>query len=441
MRPNDVNQRLAALTVPNVLAGLAVPLAGLVDTAILGHLPTPTALAGVALGSIVFDFLWGLFGFLRMSTTGLVAQARGAGKPREAQQAGLRSVLLGLAIGLMVLLVYPLLGEAAFDLLGGAPDVQQAGYAYFEQRILAAPATLCGFALLGTLLGQGRAKAVLGVALVTNLANIVLDILFVWHWQMGAAGAGQATAISQTLGTAVGLALVLPHTMRTPHVLRNLWQANAVRESLHLNAGIMVRTLLLTSAFALFTQASAAMGTVILAANAILMKVVMTASYFIDGIAFATETMVGEAAGANDTDTCETVLNTASRWGGLTGLAFAGVVVLSPAWTLGLLSDQPEVLVTATSMRGWLIAVMGFGGLAYIRDGFFVGLADGGAMWKAMAISCVLGFLPWLWVSYLTGDPNMLWIGMTLFMAFRVGTMQVLVRRRMRRLNLRPSEA
>ena len=131
-----------------MLAGFAVPLAGLVDTAILGHLPTPTALAGVALGSIVFDFLWGLFGFLRMSTTGLVAQARGAGKPREAQQAGLRSVLLGLAIGLMVLLVYPLLGEAAFDLLGGAPDVQQAGYAYFEQRILAAPATLCGFALV-----------------------------------------------------------------------------------------------------------------------------------------------------------------------------------------------------------------------------------------------------------------------------------------------------
>jgi len=434
VKPADVNRRLATLTVPNVLAGLAVPFAGLVDTAILGHLPTPTALAGVALGSIIFDFLWGFFGFLRMSTTGLVAQARGAKKMREAHQAVLRSVLLGGIIGVGVLLVYPLLGDAAFDVLGGEPEVRQAGYDYYTQRILAAPATLCGFALLGSLLGQGRAKAVLLVAVITNLSNVVLDILFVWHWDLGAAGAGQATAISQVLGTTVALALVLPATLKTPDVMRDLWNLDAVRQSMQLNKGIVIRSLLLTSAFALFTQASATMGTVVLAANAILMKVVMTASYFIDGIAFATETIVGEAAGARDPETCQQVLTTASRWGVLTGFVCAALVVGLPTWTLGLLSDHSDVLATAMSMRWWLFGVMCFGGHAYICDGFFVGLADGATMWRAMAISCVFGFLPWLLLAYSTQSPHALWTGMTVFMALRVVTMQAVVKRRMREL-------
>ena len=416
-------RRLLELSVPNVLAGLTVPLAGLVDTAVLGHLPDPRYLAGVALGSVVFDLLWGVFGFLRMGTTGLVARSRGQDDAPSGQRTLLRSMGIALGLGLVILWLREPLGEVSFAVLSGTTEVQQEGLAYYSQRILAAPAALLGFALIGGLLGEGRSKAVLLVAVLTNLCNIGLDILFVWEWGWGAGGAGLATAISQTLGCVVALGFVLPRLWQTPDLLRGLWENESLKELLVLQSDILVRTLTLMVTFACFTNISATMGTAILAANAILIKVVSLGSYFIDGIGFATETMVGEAYGREDTTEETEILSTGTRWGVMIGLVFSGAFVVAPFALLGFLTSQTEVLTSAASMTPWLLPVMGFGAAAYILDGYFLGRSDGATLRVTMVLSTSLGFLPLACIAYTLSSPHGLWGAMMLFMAFRVGTM------------------
>ena len=421
---NTTRRRLLELSVPNVLAGLTVPLAGLIDTAVLGHLPDPRYLAGVALGSIVFDLLWGVFGFLRMGTTGLVARARGQGNAPEGQRTIVRSMLLAVALGVGLLLLREPLGDVTFAFLSGTAEVQQEGLAYYSHRILAAPFALLGFALMGGLLGEGRGRAVLLIAVVSNLSNIGLDILFVWEWGWGAKGAGLATAISQTLGCLVAIGFVAPRLWQTAGLRSGLWEPLKIKSLLVLQSDILIRTLTLMITFATFTNFSAAMGTTILAANAVLIKIVSLGSFFIDGIGFATETLVGEACGREDEEAETEVLHTATRWGVLIGVTFSAAFVLAPFFFLGFLTDQHAVLNAAASMTPWLLPVMGFGAAAYILDGYFLGRSDGATMRTTMVFSAALGFFPLAAVGYVRHEVQWLWIAMVVFMAARVWTMR-----------------
>ena len=419
---SPLSRRFHALALPMVLANITVPLAGLVDAAMLGHLDDPRFLGGVALGSIVFDYVFWTFGFLRMATTGQTAQARGSGDTVEAARVGLRAMFLGAVIGTALIGLAPLLVPAAFALLEGEEGVREAGRAYTWARMFGAPAALTNFAITGWLLGQERGRAVLVVAAITNAVNIVLDWLFIAQWGWAAAGAGYATAIAQGVGLVVGLALVWG-AADWSSARKGLWDRAKLTALMALNRDIVVRTLALVSAFAIFTDFSAVLGVTVLAANAVMLKVLSTAAWFIDGLAFAVESLVGQFHGAGDRRQMRALFKLAVGESIAVGLLTAAAFTLFPGPLFGILTDQPALLGRLAADAPILFGLLGFGSVAYVLDGWFLGISDGPAMRNAMVVSLVIGFLPLALAGRWLASPNLLWAALVVFMVARVLTL------------------
>ncbi|HEY9640222.1 MAG TPA: MATE family efflux transporter, partial [Coleofasciculaceae cyanobacterium] len=283
----------------NVFSNLMVPLAGLVDTAFLGHLADIHNLAGVALATVLFNYLYWTFGFLRMGTTGTTAQAVGRGDRQVILLIGLRHGLLALAIGLLIVLLQVPLRSIGFALFSAAPDVEASGKAFYNALIWGAPATLINYVLIGWFLGQAQGRKVLLLSIVGNSSNVLLDYEFIVRLGWQSAGAGLATAASQYLMLLTGILLIAREVkmQQIASLSSQLFDMSALKASFLLNGEILIRTFALVSTFALFTNLSAGLGTAILSVNAILLQVVGLASYFIDGLAFATESWAGRLHG------------------------------------------------------------------------------------------------------------------------------------------------
>lgn len=421
LSPSVGDQRLgrvfARLALLNILANLTVPLAGLVDLAMLGHLEEIRYLAGVALGGIVFDYLYWTFGVLRMGTTGLVAQAAGRDDHTEGMRVLARAALVGAGCGLVILALRLPIGDLAFALLSGSNNVEAAGRSYFDARVLGAPAALTNLAFLGWYLGRGESRIALVMTVVGNLANIALNYLLIIRLDLAAGGAGLATAASQYLTLAVAVGYLLPRRQSTGG-----WHAildrDRIADTLRLSGDIFLRTLLLTSAFALFTNLSALFGTVTLAANAILLRVVQTAAYLVDGAAYATESLAGFAHGRRQSDQLARLLRLAIATGIAFEAAVALIVVAAPATLFGLLTSHQAVIESAAEDRWWLLPVMIPGALAYIYDGFFLGLTAGRVLRNAMFLSFAAFIVPALFAAAV-GSNDGLWLALAAFMAAR----------------------
>ncbi len=414
----------ARLACINVLSNLMVPLAGLVDTAFLGHLQEIRYLAGVALATVLFDYLYWTFGFLRMTTTGLTAQAMGRQDADAALLVGLRNGLLALALGTLLLILQGPIRELGFGMLSATPAVKLAGQAYFNALIWGAPATLINFVIVGWYLGRSQSSKVLLLSAVGNFTNIGLDTLFILEWGWQSSGAGAATALSQWLTLFVGLALIRRDIspLQLQQVGSQLWHPAALKSVLTLNREILVRTFVLISTFAVFTNLSASFGTSVLAANALLLQVMTLASYFIDGIAFATESMVG-TVNRQSPDLLKRLLGV----GGLTslsiGLLVAMAFVLAPTALLQLLTNHEEILVLADRFVFWLLPVLGFGSMSYLLDGYFLGLTEGRLLRRSVVQAAVFGFAPLAFVAYRLHSVHLLWLALTFFMVGRALTL------------------
>ena len=426
-------QRFLKLAFVNILSNLMVPLAGLADVAFLGHLSDIRDLAGVALATVLFNYIYWTFGFLRMATTGMTAQATGRGDDETVRLIALRHGLLALAIaGAILLLQYPL-KAIGFSLLSATPAVEAAGSAYYDALIWGAPATLLNFVLIGWLLGREQSSRVLLLSIVGNGIDVFLNYLFIVRWGWGSAGAGISTTLSQYAMLAVGLAVIFsglsPRHWRdtVPGALRQqLFDPVALKAAFTLNGDILVRTFALISTFALVTNISSSLGTLTLATNSLMLQVVTLAAYFIDGIAFATESFAGQFYGQND----RTQLTKLLRLGGsislLLGLAFGCGFALQPIALFRLLTNHTDILSQIPHFAVWLIPVLGFGAIAYLLDGYFLGLTAGATL-KRSSLLATLAFAPIAWLAWRWHNPHLLWLALTVFMAGRALTLALRV--------------
>ena len=429
MTNNQSMKRFWRLAAVNILSNLTVPLASLVDTAFLGHLTDISHLAGVAIATVLFNYIYWTFGFLRMGTTGLTAQARGRELTEEVVLILLRNVAIALTIGIAILILQQPIREIGFSLLQGDSNTIQAGRDYYNALIYGAPATLINFVLLGWFLGKEEAGKVLLLSGVNKGANIVLDYLLIVRWNQSSSGAGAATAIAQYITLLLGLILVcsqLPWAALRSH-FPNIPNLTAIKATFTLNRDILIRTLALVSTFALFTNLSATMGTGILASNTLLLQVVTLAAYFIDGIAFATESIAGNLQGQGKSDQLIALLKLAGSSSLLAGLSFATIFCLFPQGLFGLLTNHSEVIAGVQNYIWWLFPILGFGAIAYMLDGYFLGLTAGKVLRQSTLIAALLGFVPMAIAAWYWQTNNLLWLALTLFMATRSITLMLRV--------------
>ena len=398
-----------------------VPLASLVDVAFLGHLADIRHLAGVAIATVLFNYIYWTFGFLRMGTTGVTAQARGKGETDAVVLTLLRNGAIALVIGIVILLLQQPIREIGFALLKAEPNVLESGRAYYNALIWGAPATLLNFVLLGWFLGKEQGKQVLLLSFANKGANICLDYLFIVRWEQSSAGAGAATAISQYVTLAIALVLVYRELQGQSwqYTTEQIWQLSALKDTFLLNKDILIRTLALVSTFAVFTNLSATMGTTTLAGNTLLLQVVTLAAYFIDGIAFATESIAGNLLGRGDHKQLPSLLRLAGGSSLIAGIIFAVVFCLFPQSLFGLLTNHSTVVEQINNYVWWLFPVLGFGAIAYMLDGYFLGLTAGKILRQSTLIAAFLGFAPMAIAAWYWQTNHLLWLALALFMAAR----------------------
>lgn len=420
-------REFARLTVLNVLATLTVPLAGLVDTAMLGHLRVGTALAGAAVGALVFDYLFWGFGFLRMATTGLAAGAMGRADVSEVHALLWRAAGMGFAIGSGWALLAPAVVALAGFLPGDAAVVEQA-QAYVGARLWGAPATMANFAWVGWLLGTGRSARALLLASVANLSNAGFNAWFIWGLGWEAAGAGYATACGQWLALVV-IVLATPRFSFERPSRAAVLERPKLRQLFALGGDITIRTVCLVTAMSLFTGAAARWGAAVLAGQAVLIRLLGVFSYVIDGAAQAVEALAGRVHAAGRPEEVLRVV----RWGYMVSVGVVlllGTVLLGhPRAALLLLTDIEDVLKHAVRWLPWTLTVAFFGGFAYILDGLFIGTARGRDLRNAMLWSFFGVFVPGFGLALWIDSLRVLWGAMAMFMVARAVSLAIVWRR------------
>lgn len=419
----SLRRRFFRLTIPNILSNITVPLVGLVDTAMLGHLDEIRFLAGVALAAILFEFVYWTFGFLRMSTTGMTAQAVGRDERDALYMVLYRSLFLALVFAALILILQNIIATVGFGLLSGTSEVEAAGRDYFFARIWDAPATLCNFVFLGWFLGREKSGYALYMTIVANVANVILDYVFLFVLNLAAYGAGLATMIAQYLSlfTAIFLFLKLKdHSLKN---WKSIFDRRELLKMLKLNVDITIRTLGLISAFAIFTNFSATMGVRVLAANAVLLRILDFAAYFIDGAAFATESLGGIFYGQKNIKLLKWVLRYSLIVGGVFALGINAILLLVPGPFYQLLTSHTDIIAFVKQYDIYVIIILFFGAPAYIYDGFFIGLLRGRTLRNSMLISTLLLFLPVALAGLNWQNNHVLWLSMVMFMIGRAGTL------------------
>ena len=416
-----------------MLSNITTPLLGLVDTAVVGHLGTAIHLAAVAIGASIFSFLFWAFGFLRMGSTGLTAQALGQGNQRRVRELLLQSVLLGVLIGLLLILFRAPIIDLAIVLMAPSAEVEPWARLYCEARIFSAPAVLAGYALMGWFFGVQYSKGPLWMLLIINLANMVLDYAAVYGLGMASDGVAWATVFAHYLGVMVAGVLAW-HKLRgfSGHLpMAALFKWREYVALIQVNRYLFVRTILLLLVMLFFTAQGARQGDAILAANAVLLTFLMIISNALDGFAFSVEALCGEAYGRKDKRSFRQVIRLSTYWALL-----AAVILVVIFWLFGeqiiyLLTNVESVQLEAKHYLPWLIAFPLLGIWSYMLDGVFIGTTSVKTMQNTMII-CVLGvFFPVWFMSQGMGNHG-LWLSQAMLFIARGITLYWCYQRNMR---------
>lgn len=415
---------------PMILSGLTIPLVGMVDTAVMGRLSGPEYIGAVALGSLVFSYVFFGLGFLRMGTTGLAAQAFGAGDRQALKLLFMRAIVLALSLSTLLLLLHYPLREIAFYLLDGSARVEVMGREYFDIRLYGIPAVLLRMVLVGWFLGVQDSRSPLYLLLLTNVANIGLDIVFVlqWHWQVG--GVAWATVIAEYLGVLLGLWLWWRSPARSSRALapRVLLQWRGYIPMFTLNGNIFARTLMLISCLAFFTAQGAKQGEVVLAANALLMNFMMFLAFGMDGLAHAAEALVGKCIGAGKKP--HPAIRITGYWSLFFALAYSLSYLLWADELINVLTTVESVRVAAQQYVHWLIVLPLLASWGFWLDGVFIGATWSRDMRNMMGLCCAAYVIVW-WLTQGWGNHG-LWFALSLWFLLRGISLAWVLPRRMK---------
>lgn len=415
--PSLTNRRVLAIALPIVLANVTVPLLGLVDTAVIGQMGQAAPIGAVGLGAIILAVFYWMFGFLRMGTTGLTAQAHGAGDAPEAAAILKRGLLIAGASGLCLIALQVPIFRAAFFLAPASDAVESLAGEYLAIRIWGAPATIGAYALTGWLIALERTRAVLVIQLVTNGLNIALDLWFVLGLGWGVPGVALATLIAEYSGLALGLWLCR-EGLRT--LGARVFDAARLRRMASVNGHIMLRSILLQGCFTAFLFLSSGRGDLIIATNHVLLQFLELMAYLLDGFAFAAETLVGQAYGARNRASLSRAVRLTAVWG-VGGAVLMGVFfgLAGPA-IIDLMTTAPDVRAESRTYLPWIVLAPILGIAAWMFDGIFIGATLTREMVLTAAISAATYALM-VWMLWGWGNHG-LWAALMIFNITRGAT-------------------
>lgn len=418
MRPLGI-RTILVMALPVMLASISTPLVGAIDMAVLGRLGEPALLGGVAAANILVNFVFYSFNFLRTSTTGMVAQALGAGDGNEVHAVALRACLLALAFGLLAIALQSPISHIGLGLLAieGAP--RAAAQAYFHIRIWSAPMLLLTYCFMGWLFGQGAMGKGLVLQVLLNLSNIGLSIAFVWGLGWGVEGAALATVAAETLTALLGAAMLLAGMAgRSAAILAAVPRLDAIRRMIAVNGDIVIRSLVLICAIAAFTRVGASFGEIVLAANAVLMTLFYLSGAVMDGLATASQQLSGRFYGARDKKGFIGALALLGKCSAVLACLYAALLLVGQEAFIAMMSSGPAVEAAMRQHYFWTVLTPLVGSLAFILDGVFIGASWSRDMRNMMLLSAAVFLAAIAALTPFFGNQG-LWAALMVFMAAR----------------------
>lgn len=433
----DNHKKIIQLAIPIILANASAPLLGLADTATIGQTGSAADLGAIALATLVFSFVYWGFGFLRMGTTGFIAQAQGAGDRKEVLAVLYRSVLLGLGIGLILILLQSFIGRGAVAVMSASEEVKSLVSQYFYIRIWGAPATLTTYSLLGGLIGMGWTRELMWVQLFLNGLNIVLNVLFVIGFQYGIQGIALGTLLAEWIALFFAWYLIrrnleLKHPVKG---MKELWvqiiDKTRMIAIFKVNGDIMIRTFALLGGFAWFADQGARFGDEILAANHVLLQFVSMSAFFLDGFAYVSEMYAGKTIGAGDRPGFVRQMRDSTQLAGMTALILGLGIILFAPWAIQLLTREQVVQSIAGQHAYFAGIYIMFSFVAFQLDGIFIGATRSKEMRNASILSLFILIVAGTILTSCCGNTG-LWISFIVYVIARGVTLGVYLPRLLR---------
>ena len=417
---NTHNREILQIALPSIVSNITVPLLGLIDAAIVGHLGAASYIGAIAVGGMLFNIIYWIFGFLRMGTSGMTSQAYGQKDEAETMRILARSMGVGMLIALaLIILQYPI-ERIAFTLMKATPEVERLASLYFRICIWGAPAVLGLYSISGWCIGMQNSRFPMYVAITQNIVNILASLVLVYGFGMKIEGVAIGTLVAQYAGLLMAAWLWTSHFKRLlPYVqLQTLLAKGAIRRFFQVNRDIFFRTLCLVAVTMYFTSAGAAQGEVILAVNTLLMHFFTFFSYIMDGFAYAGEALVGKHLGANDRPALRQMVHQLFVWGIVLSVVFTLVYGIGGKVFLGLITNEQSVITASSAYFYWVLAIPLAGFAAFLYDGIFIGATATRWMLYAMSIATTAFFLIYYGFRGAMGN-HALWLAFITYLALR----------------------
>jgi MATE family multidrug resistance protein len=412
MSIKSLNRQILDLAIPSMLAGITIPLVGMADTAIAGRLGSATAIGGIAIGSTLFDLLYWNFGFLRIGTAGITAQAFGRGDKQDIVRTGMQGLAVALGFSLLLLLIQWPFAQLVLLLSPSSPEVEFLAREYFFIRIWAAPAVLALFVFRGWFIGVQNTFASMIMDIVINLTNIGLSVFFALNLGMGIKGIALRTVAAQYTGILCGIILLYVYYRKMARYvsLASVFKKDGWKKYFGLSGNLFIRSVCMLLIYTGFTFLAARYGDTLLAVATIMMKLLLLYAYFVDGFAYAGEALTGKFIGAGNKPALMRSIKLLFIWSAGVGIVSTVLYIAGDQWFLRLMTSTPEVIQAAQPFLPWLYRMPLISGLTFMWDGIFTGATAGKALRNIMIISVIAFYAFYLTLEGSLGIQS-LWIG------------------------------